>query len=348
MKPMKLESIIQPHLLALKPYSSARHEHSGNAEIFLDANENPFNTGNNRYPDPNQLSVKEHISKWRNLDVNQIFLGNGSDEAIDLLIRLFCNPQNDQIIVTQPTYGMYSVSAQIANVEVIHVAMTSDFGLDVNAIQNQYSDRTKLLFLCSPNNPTGNCLNPNHILELINTFPGIVVVDEAYIDFCLDKSMLPLIKEKNNLVLLQTFSKAWGLAGIRLGMALANPEIISWLNKIKAPYNINILTQKAAIEAFENISAQQEWIKKINLYKEQLIESLQNLDCVEMIYPSDANFLLVKMDNARRRYSELKSVGIVVRDRSNVMLCADCLRFTIGTKKENDKLVLELSRLSNI
>ncbi len=335
----RIKTLVQPHLLEMKPYSSARHEFKGAAEIFLDANENPNDTGYNRYPDPMQSEVKKQVSQWRGVASNQIFLGNGSDEAIDLLIRIFCRPGVDKIITTNPTYGMYQVSAQTANVAVIKVPLTSKFQLQVEEIKSHFAATTKILFLCNPNNPTANLLNPLDIKTLVESFPGIVVIDEAYIDFSLEASWLPKLNEYENVVILQTFSKAWGLAGIRLGMAFAAPDIIDWFNKIKPPYNVNVLTQKAALEAFENMPQQRTWVEEILSERTRLMDALKGIACVQSVYPSSTNFILAKMDDAGKRYNQLTNQRIVVRNRSNVLLCEDCLRFTVGTPAENNKLI---------
>lgn len=338
--------LLRPHLLKLQPYASARHEFKGSAEIFLDANENPFDSGVNRYPDPHQQKLKSKIAQWRKVKTDQIFLGNGSDEAIDLLIRLFCRPQIDQIIMPAPTYGMYSVSAQINDVEVVKVPLMDTFQVNVALMKKHFSETTKLLFLCSPNNPSGNCLKAATILEMINEFPGIVVVDEAYIDFCLEQSILPELDKFNNLVVLQTFSKAWGLAGIRLGMAFAAPDIIDWVNKIKPPYNVNSLTQELALKAFDKMDQQQEWVRSLIEQRTFLAESLNRIASVKKVYPSDANFMLIRMDDAKIRYNQLVQQGIVVRDRSNVMLCDQCLRISVGTPQENQSLIKVLQNNS--
>ncbi len=338
--------LLRPHLLQLKPYASARHEFKGQAEIYLDANENPFGSGVNRYPDPYQMKLKKRIADWRVVNPNQIFLGNGSDEAIDLLIRLFCRPGIDKIVIPAPTYGMYSVSAQISNVEVVNVPLLDTFQLDVSSMKRRFSDTTKLLFLCSPNNPSGNCLEAKALLEMITEFPGIVVVDEAYIDFCLGESILPRLNKFDNLVVLQTFSKAWGLAGIRLGMAFATPSIIDWMNKIKPPYNVNSLTQKIALEAFDTIDQQQAWVQSLLEQRKVIVDALKETACVLNIYPSDANFVLIRMDDAKMRYNQLLKQGIVVRDRSKVLLCNQCLRISVGTPDENQSLIKALQNNS--
>lgn len=334
-----VEKLIQPHLLTLKPYSSARHEFTGTANIFLDANENPYQTGRNRYPDPFQNEVKKKIAKWRGVATDQIFLGNGSDEAIDLIIRLFCRPGKDEILIPDPTYGMYAVSAQIHNISVNKIPLQKDFELDVEAIFKTIQPNSKILFICSPNNPTGNCMLLDDMVSLIEQFPGIVVIDEAYIDFCPEETMMKYVKQFSNLIILQTFSKAWGLAGIRLGMAFGSSEIISWINKIKPPYNINILTQQAILDAFDNQKQMKKWVENMLQQKAWLTDELAQIPFVKTVYPSKANFILAEMDDAKNRYKELVTKGIVVRDRSNVLLCDECLRFSIGTATENKALI---------
>ena len=343
----RIPDLIRPHLLSLKPYASARHEFQGEASIFLDANENPFNTGFNRYPDPLQLHLKEKIAAWRGIDTASIFLGNGSDEAIDLLIRLFCRPGKDHIIVPDPSYGMYTVSSRINDVAIIKVPLDETFQLNVGDMQAHFSEFSKLLFLCSPNNPSGNCLNSNDVLSLVQTFPGVVIIDEAYIDFCVDRTMLNHLHAFENLVILQTFSKAWGLAGIRLGMAFAHKELIRWINKIKPPYNISTLTQRKALDAFTQKHQLQKWVDSIIKQREFLHAELQRISYVEHVFPSDANFILARFDNAKKRYDQLVETGIVVRDRSNVILCDECLRISVGTPEENRLLLNLLQTLAS-
>jgi histidinol-phosphate aminotransferase len=337
-----LNKLVRPNIIQLKPYSSARSEFKGAADVFLDANENPFDTGLNRYPDPLQWKLKAKISALKGVPKENIFLGNGSDEVIDLLVRIFCEPQEDHILILPPTYGMYQVSADIANVEIRSVQLTPDFQPDVDTIFSTVNENSKILFLCSPNNPTGNNLHLEKIETLLTHFPGIVALDEAYIDFSSQKSCTELLSEFPNLVVLQTFSKAWGLAGIRLGIAFASPEIIHYFNKVKPPYNINQLTQNAALAALENQTQQQEMVQTIIGQRTLLQQYLMSLELVERIYPSDANFLLVKVKDPKNTYNYLVEQGIIVRDRSNVVLCEGCLRITVGTPEENERLVQAL------
>ena len=333
-----INHLVRSNILRLTPYSSARSEYKGWAEIFLDANENPYDTGYNRYPDPLQWKLKERISVLKGVAPENIFLGNGSDEAIDLLIRIFCEPGVDHIITLPPTYGMYKVSADIANVPVKEVLLDKDFQPDVAAILSAADGHSKLLFLCSPNNPTANSFKLDKVQELLAGFPGIVVVDEAYIDFSGQPSCINLLAEFPNLVVMQTFSKAWGMAGIRLGMAFASEEITGLFNKVKPPYNINQLTQEVALEALENQQQQEEWVQQILGQRVVLTQYLSGLDYVQRIYPSDANFLLVQVKDPKSVYDFLVSNGIIVRDRSRVALCEGCLRITIGTPEENEQL----------
>ena len=342
---MNLDQLLRKNIKSLQPYSSARDEYSGEALIFLDANENPYNQPYNRYPDPLQKVLKEKIAQLKQVKLESIFLGNGSDEPIDLLIRAFCEPGEDNIITIDPTYGMYQVAAAINNVKVIKSPLNENYELDSTAILKAATNKSKLIFLCSPNNPSGNSLQTESMFDVIKKFDGIVVVDEAYIDFAADKSLLPLLGKYSNLVILQTFSKAWGMAGIRLGMAFAAPEIISILNKIKYPYNLNILTQQKALELIENRSQTEEWVKQIKAEREVLKNELLKFPFTVHIFSSDANFLLVKMHDARGIYNFLKEKGIIVRDRSKVFLCDDSLRITIGTPNENLQLITTLKEL---
>ncbi len=335
----RLNRLVRPNILDLKPYSSARGEFSGEASIFLDANENPFETGLNRYPDPLQWKLKKAISGLKGVPPQHIFLGNGSDEAIDLLIRIFCEPGRDRILIAPPTYGMYRVSADIAGVEVKEVPLLPDFQPDVPAILRAADERTKLLFLCSPNNPTGNNLDRAAIKELLDSFPGIVAIDEAYIEFSATPGFSDLIPDHPNLVVLQTLSKAWGLAGIRLGMAFGCGEVVNLFNKVKPPYNINELTQRAALEALSQPTLMQSRLETIVEQRKWLEEILPGCPAVEKIYPSDANFLLVKVKEPAAMYRRLADEGIIVRDRSRVLLCDGCLRITVGRPEENAALV---------
>ncbi|MDX2190618.1 MAG: histidinol-phosphate transaminase [Bacteroidota bacterium] len=338
-----LNSLVRNNIRNLKPYTSARDEYKGKEGVFLDANENAFGSVtselHNRYPDPLQWEVKYGLEKIKGVSVQNIFLGNGSDEPIDLLYRCFCNPGIDNVIITPPTYGMYEVSANINDVAVQKVNLTNDYQLNVNEIIEAINSKTKLIFLCSPNNPTGNCLDNNDITKIIEAFQGIVVVDEAYIDFAPDNSLLPVLNKYANLVVLQTFSKAWGMANLRLGMAFASQEIIQLFNKVKPPYNINGLTQKIVLDALKNVSKKDAFVDDILKSKNQLIKELQKINIVQKIYPSDANFILVKTKDGKKIYDYLVENKVIVRDRSNVSLCEGCLRITVGTPDENQILI---------
>lgn len=342
---MNINKLLRKNIQTLKPYSSARNEYTGEAMVFLDANENPFNEPYNRYPDPLQKKLKEKISVLKNIPTKNIFLGNGSDEPIDLLIRAFCEPGVDNIVTIDPTYGMYQVAADISGVELRKVSLNNNFDIDATKIIGATSNNTKLIFLCSPNNPTGNSLNKKEIFKIVKSFNGIVIIDEAYIDFAPEKSIQPKLKDYPNLVILQTFSKAWGMAGIRLGMAFSSTEIIEILNKIKYPYNLNILTQQKALELLEQKETVENWIKLIIAERHKMEKLLSEFPFVVKIYPSDANFLLVKMHDAKGVYNYLAETGIIVRDRSKVHLCENSLRITIGTPKENEILIIALKKL---
>ena len=342
---MNINNLLRKNIKSLHPYSSARDEFSGEAMVFLDANENPFNQPYNRYPDPLQRELKAKIALLKDVMPGQIFLGNGSDEPIDLLIRAFCEPGEDNVVSIDPTYGMYQVAAGINNVEVKKVSLTETFELDAQKLLNSTNEKTKLVFLCSPNNPTGNCLGKEAVLEVVEKFHGIVVLDEAYIDFAPGKSLLPQLNDFPNLVILQTFSKAWGMAGIRLGMAFASAEIISILNKIKYPYNLNILTQQKALELIENRDKVEKWVKLLIAEREKMKKLLSDFPFVVKIFPSDANFILIKMFDARGIYNYLKEKGVIVRDRSKVHLCEGSLRITIGSSEENKLLLNALKEL---
>ncbi len=342
---MELNKLLRKNIAELKPYSSARDEYSGEAMVFLDANENPFNEPYNRYPDPLQKELKQKIAELVKIKPEQIFLGNGSDEPIDLIIKAFCEPGKDNIVSIDPTYGMYQVAADINNIPVKKVSLTSEFDLDSLQLLQAVNENTKLIFLCSPNNPTANCLSRHEMKNVIQNFSGIVVLDEAYIDFAPGKSLVPEIEEFPNLVILQTFSKAWGMAGIRLGAAFSSAEIINVLNKIKYPYNLNILTQKKALELLDNHEVVEKWIKILMAERKKMTELLKQFPFIIKIYPSDANFLLVKMHDARGIYDYLVERGIIVRDRSKIHLCDDSLRITIGTFEENEALLNALKDL---
>ena len=342
---MNLDQLLRTNIKALKPYSSARDEFTGEADVYLDANENPFNAPYNRYPDPLQWAVKEKIATIKNIVVEKIFLGNGSDEPIDIVYRAFCEPGIDNVVSIDPTYGMYQVAADINNVEIRKVKLNEDFGFSAQKLLDAANIYTKAIFICSPNNPTGNLLDKSEIVKLITCFDGLVVVDEAYIDFSPESSLLSELDKYENLIILQTFSKAWGLAGIRLGMAFAQPEIIRIFNKIKYPYNINMLTQKKALELLDLIPEKEAWVKTIVDERDKMVRKLFKLPFVQVVYPSDANFLLVKMHDARGIYDYLKDQKIIVRDRSKIALCDDCLRITIGSPMENKMLRKALKEL---
>ena len=338
-----LDSLVRDNIKKMTAYSSARHEFSGHASIFLDANENSFGSplpdNFNRYPDPLQLDVKEKLSKIKGVPSQNIFLGNGSDEAIDLLYRIFCEPGRNNVIIFPPTYGMYEVCAEMNDVKVKKVNLAKDYQLDMEGIENAIDPFTKLIFVCSPNNPTGNSINHADIEILLNNFYGIVVIDEAYINYSKQRSFIAELIEYPNLVVMQTLSKAWGLAGLRLGMAFASQPIIDLMNKVKYPYNINSATQMLALEALDNIDWVNEHIAITVAERERLKNELLDLSNTEIVFPSDANFLLVKIKDARKIYEQLCENGIIVRDRSKVVLCDDCLRITIGTPKENQLLI---------
>ncbi len=329
-------------------YASARSEFKGSAEVFLDANENSFGSpitdaNYSRYPDPLQLQLKAEIAKIKKVEAEHIFLGNGSDESIDLVIRAFCEPRLDNIIICPPTYGMYEVSANINDTAIQKIPLTVDFQLDLDSIAMAIDEQTKIIFVCSPNNPTGNSLNYEDIEELLNNFNGIVVIDEAYINYSKQRSFLSDLKQYPNLIIIQTFSKAWGLAALRLGMAFADTSIIAILNKIKSPYNVNVLTQQKALEALENIDWVNEHIKLTVNERADLVKALTQFDSVLKIYPSDANFILVKFKNSNQVFQYLLSEGVIIRNRNTVVLCEDCLRITIGTMAENKQLVEKLT-----
>jgi histidinol-phosphate aminotransferase len=339
-----LNELVRENVKRLTPYSSARDEFKGEANVFLDANENSFGSPltkwYNRYPDPLQSKVKDRLSAIKAIPSSNIFLGNGSDECIDLLIRAFCEPGVDNIIICPPTYGMYEVSANINNVPIKKISLTPDYQLNLEGIANAIDEHTKLIFLCSPNNPTGNSLNREDVETLLNNYFGIVVIDEAYINFSRFRSFTQELNEYPNLVVMQTLSKAWGLAALRVGMAFASEEIIHILNKIKPPYNINQASQELALQALDHVQEVNDMIREIVNERQLLEKSLPSLAIVRFIHPSDANFLLVQMTEPVRIYQYLRDRGIVVRDRSRVELCEGCLRITVGTPHEN-KLLLE-------
>ena len=348
MKKLDFNRLVRANILKLTPYSSARGEFKGAASVFLDANENPFESGYNRYPDPLQLTLKDKISALWHVPVPSIFLGNGSDEPIDLLVRLFCEPGLDHIIITPPTYGMYRVAADIAGVEVKEINLRADFQLSVKDIIEQANEHSKILFLCSPNNPTGNLLNKEDIIEVIHHFPGIVVLDEAYTDFAENASFLPELSNFPNLVILQTFSKAWGLAAIRLGMAFASMEIIDLLNKIKSPYNLNILTIDFVLRQLDFLKEKNDSVDILIKERHLLIDHFKSFSFINNVNRSDANFILIQVDDADGLYQFLVSRGIIVRNRSNMPLCKGGLRITVGTTLENNNLLASMSEWASL
>jgi histidinol-phosphate aminotransferase len=344
---MIIENLIRENIKSLKPYSSAREEFKNSASnlVYLDANENPFDTGLNRYPDPQQNLVKAALAKIKNVSREQLLLGNGSDEVLDLIFRVFCEPKVDTVIVLPPTYGMYEVLANTNDVGLIKISLLDNYQPNVDEILKAQNSQTKLLFLCSPNNPTANSFNADKIETLIKKFTGIVVIDEAYIDFSSQESWIGRLNEFPNLIVIQTLSKAYGLAGIRLGACYSSTKIISVLNKIKPPYNINQLTQQTALKALQNSIKTNNEIAIIISERNKLIIDLEEISFIVKVYPSDANFLLVKVDNAIVRYHQLVEHEIIVRNRTNLPLCENCLRFTVGTKEENKKLMNTLKLL---
>lgn len=342
---IKLQNLIRPNIWALSPYSCARNEFTGEASVFLDANENPYNQPFNRYPDPLQITLKEKIAALKGVRPTQIMLGVGSDEPIDLIFRIFCEPAKDNVVAINPTYGMYGVCADINNVTYKQVNLNNDFSLDADKVLKACDKHTKVVFLCSPNNPTGNSLDRKEIEKIILGFDGIVVIDEAYIDFSKQPSWLASLNDYPNLIVLQTFSKAWGMAALRCGMAFASEEIIAFFNKVKYPYNLNLLTQEAVYKQVENVEQKNEWVKALLLERSKLITELEALSLVKRIYPTDANFVLVKVDDANAIYKQLVEKGIIVRNRNNVTLCEGCLRITIGTPSENKQLLTALQQM---
>lgn len=342
---MDLQQLVRKNIWALKPYSSARDEFKGEASVYLDANENPHRKEYNRYPDPRQEAVKAKIAKLKGIPTNQIFLGNGSDEAIDLILRVFCNPGIDNIVNPDPTYGMYEVCAHINDVELRKVKLEEDFSLNAQKLLDATDEHSKVIFLCSPNNPSANIFNTEEVEKILRRFNGIVVIDEAYIDFSIKDTWMKRLNEFPNLIIIQTLSKAWGLAAIRMGMAFASPEIIGLMNKVKYPYNINQLAQEYALEQLDKEAEKDAWVADILHEREILIEALKTLPYVSKIYPSDANFVLVRVKDANGKYKALADKGVIVRNRSSIALCEDCLRITIGTKKENKELIEVMKKL---
>ena len=343
---MNLELLVRKNIFNLKPYSCARDEFKGEASVYLDANESPYNCNYNRYPDPLQEKLKERISQIKKINPERIFLGSGSDEAIDLIFRIFCEPAIDNVVAIEPTYGMYKVCADINNVEYRKVLLDENFQPDAEQLLSSADENTKVIFLCSPNNPTGNLLNRSEMQKILERFSGIVVIDEAYIDFSDQPSWLYELDKYPNLIVLHTFSKSWGLASLRCGMAFASEEIISFFNKVKYPYNLSSLVQDTILGQLDiGNENKEQWVKDILAERKNLSAALKNLPLVEKIYHSDANFLLVKVTDSNGIYQYLVDNGIIVRNRNSVTLCGNCLRITVGTDKENEILIDSLKML---
>ena len=339
----RLEQLCRKNIWELAPYSSARNEYAGReAHVFLDANENPYNQPYNRYPDPLQLELKAKLSKVKGVPADCIFLGNGSDEAIDLPYRCFCNPGQDNVVAIEPTYGMYKVCADINDVEYRPVLLDEQYQITADKLLAATDDHTKIIWLCTPNNPTGNSLNRDEVVKVIEQFEGLVIVDEAYSDFASQRSLRFDLAKYPNLIVLNTMSKAWGCAAIRLGMAFASKEIIELFNKIKYPYNVNALTQQQALEALKRPIDVEEWVKVLLQERTRMMQAFAELPICEKVYPTEANFFLAKMSDATRIYNYLVDLGIIVRNRTRVQLCQNCLRITIGTKSENSELIAAL------
>lgn len=340
-----ITQLIRKNISALSPYSSAREEYKGKEGVFLDANENPYGTYN-RYPDPHQISLKQRIAEIKKCKPQQIFLGNGSDEVIDIAFRVFCEPNRDKALTFTPTYGMYKVSANINAVELIQIPLNEEFQMDRKNLSSYFSDENlKLIFICSPNNPTGNSLNANDIEFVIQNFNGIVVIDEAYVDFSSQKSLLEKLDNYPNLIIIRTLSKAWGLAGIRLGIAFMNEEILTYYNKVKPPYNISTLNQEKALDVLQDTEKIQEKVSEILSERNWLLQELKQLKRIKKIYPTDANFVLIETENAGELYSQLIQQQIIIRNRNSVI--KNCVRITVGTKEENQKLITALKEIDN-
>lgn len=341
MSKIDITQLVRPMVREIAPYRSARDDFEDfeAQKVFLDANENPYNSITNRYPDPLQRQLKRTLAKIKGVEANQILLGNGSDEVLDLVFRAFCEPGQDEVILLPPTYGMYAVLAQLNNVKVNTVPLNESFQLDLEGIMKQVNGNTKVIFVCSPNNPTGNSIPLEQIQSLLNQFSGLVVVDEAYVDFSTKGSAVRFLDDYPHLMICQTFSKAYGLAGIRLGMGIADSKIIDYFNKIKPPYNVNVLTQKTAFNSLNDQNTTKEHVKELLAERQKLEKELLNIDFVNKIYPSDANFLLIQVDNASKRYDQLLSLDIVVRNRSSLSGCENTLRITVGTPQENIRLI---------
>lgn len=339
----ELQSLVRPNIWSLAPYSSARNEYSGHvAHVFLDANENPFNGPYNRYPDPLQEEVKARLSEIKGVPAENIFLGNGSDEAIDLVYRCFCEPGKDNVVAICPTYGMYEVCADINGVEYRNVMLDENYQIDAEKLLAACDENTKAIWICSPNNPTGNNIKREEVIKVVENFEGFVIVDEAYIDFSRERSMTRTLSQYPNLIVLQTLSKAWGSAAIRLGMAFASKEIIGIYNKVKYPYNVNMLTQEHALKRLNDTYAVEQWVKLLLQERGRLMEAFAELPICEKVYPTDANFFLAKVTDAQKIYDYLVEKGIIVRNRTRITLCNNCLRITIGTKDENSELLAAL------
>lgn len=347
MSKINLDILVRKNILEMNSYSSARDEFENKKQklVFLDANESPFQNEINRYPNNKHIDLKQTLLKLNQLSIGQIVLGNGTDEILDLIMRVFCDPGSDKIITIPPTYGMYDVIAKTNNVENIEVPLKSNFTLNLEELKKSFSEKTKLLFLCSPNNPTGNSFSRKDLIDLIESFNGVVVIDEAYINFSSNSSLVSLINKYNNLIVTQTMSKAFGMAGIRLGMGFSNSKIVNYINKIKPPYNINLLTEKRALKELKNIDTIKTNIKIILQERNKLIDSLNELSFIIKVYPSDSNFILIKVDDADLRYKQLIEKGIVLRNRSKELLCDNCLRITIGTPYENELLIKNFKEL---
>ena len=343
---MNLELLVRKNIFNLKPYSCARDEFKGEASVYLDANESPYNSSYNRYPDPLQERLKERISQVKKINPSRIMLGNGSDEVIDLVFRIFCEPAVDNVVAIEPTYGMYKVSADINNIEYRKVMLNEYFQLDAEKLLSASNRNTKVIFLCSPNNPTGNLLNRSEMRKVIENFSGIVIIDEAYVDFSNEPSWLNELDKYPNLIVLHTFSKAWGLASLRCGMAFASEEIIGFFNKVKYPYNLSTLVQHTILNQLDTDNNYKDfWVKETISEREDLSATLEMLPTVEKVYHSDANFLLVKVNDANGIYKKLVDKGIIVRNRNSVTLCGNCLRITVGTVEENEILINSLKML---
>ena len=340
---ISLEKLVRPNIWSLAPYSSARDEYSGKeAHIFLDANENPYNAPYNRYPDPLQRELKARLTKVKGVPENMIFLGNGSDEPIDLAYRIFCRPGKDNVVAIAPSYGMYAVCADINDVEYRPVLLDDNYEFSADRLLAACDENTKIIWLCSPNNPTGNSLDRDEMLRVVEHFDGIVIIDEAYIDFAQQKSLRPELPTHPNLIILQTMSKAWGSAAIRLGMAFASPEIIAIYNKVKYPYNVNLLTQQQALKALEDPFEVDKWVKTLLTERYRVMQAFMELPICQQIFKTDANFFLARMTDAKKIYDYLVDKGIIVRNRSRIQLCDNCLRITIGTRTENNELLAAL------